>query len=81
MSNQLEHARQPNTLITGICMDCGPAESVGVRRFLTETGHCATCGSAATMMPNAVREVKRQLHERQMERVRVKKQKRRGQRG
>lgn len=79
MSDDLRHARQPNTRITGICLDCGPLEDVGgltmpagARRFLSETGHCTTCGSAATMMPNAVRELKRRLHHKKMAEVATK---------
>jgi len=70
--DDLRHARQPNSRIVGICLDCGPLEDVGgvlqsagMKRFLNETGHCVVCGSAATIVPNAVRELKHQLKLRQ----------------
>lgn len=59
MANPIEAARQPNSYIVGICLDCDNLASAGSKRFLTETGHCATCGSAATLIPNAVREMAR----------------------
>lgn len=73
-----ELAIKPSTLVVGICLDCGGESETGVKRFLTKTGHCGTCGSGQTMMPNAVREMKRQLHVRAMAQVHQKKEHRRG---
>ena len=73
MPVDLEHARQPNALIVGICLDCDNFAQAGAKRFLTKTGHCSTCGSAATIIPNAIRELKRRLHHKRMAEVATKK--------
>lgn len=58
MAIDLEHARQPNALIVGICLDCRPADElyadIGVKRFITKTGRCDTCGSSQVLIPNAM---------------------------
>lgn len=79
MGHHLEHARQPNSLISVICLDCGPEDEVGVKRFMTEIGTCATCGSGSVLKIGAVKELKRQLHLRLMRQVREKQVKRRRQ--
>ncbi len=84
MADNISPARKPNTNVVGFCLDCGPEEEVGgimvpsgAKRFLAQTGHCTTCGSAATMMPNAVREMTRRLHQNRMAKVAVKRAERR----
>jgi hypothetical protein len=67
----LEHARQPSQLITGICLDCGPEDLVGVRRYITETHRCATCGSGSVLKIGAIKELKRQIHLRTMSGIAV----------
>lgn len=84
----LRHARQPNAYIVGICLDCHIEKDAdseepnehGVKRFLDETGHCTTCGSGSTIVPNAVREMARQQEDRRRESIRQERRRRKEER-